>query len=442
MPDARLPAAAVETDAQLVRGIGLVALTANIVNTTIGASIFVLPGKMAAMLGGAAPMAFLFCAIAQSIFVTCFAIAGSRVSLTGGLYAYVEVAFGRYVGFLAGLMNITTNLLGVSAVMNVLAGAAGSLSPILATTAGRVIIMLLVAAALAAVNVHGVRTGARVVTAVTVIKVLPLLLFVAVGVTFIKPDALAFSSATSSGSLGSAVLLLMFAFFGIESSLTPSGEVRNPARTVPRAIYIALSLTTGIYILIQLVAQGTLGVPRLANNTTAPLAEAAGVFLGNWGTTLLILGATVSSIGYITSDVLSAPRTLFAFGRDGVLPRLFAHVHARFRTPDFAIIIYATIAVGLALSSSFEGLAVMANVAALLLYLMCCAAAWELVRRNVQTEGKPFGSRTAARVFPPLGIIVIIWILTHATRTEFGVLGAVLAVGSVLFWLRRVARGN
>src|SRR5258705_12094387 len=111
MSNAFVPAAAAETDAKLVRGIGLPALTANIINTTIGASIFVLPATMAAMLGGAAPMAFIVCAIAQSIFVTCFAIAGSRVSLTGGLYAYVEVAFGRYVGFLAGLMNFTTNLL-------------------------------------------------------------------------------------------------------------------------------------------------------------------------------------------------------------------------------------------------------------------------------------------------------------------------------------------
>ncbi|HEX8279880.1 MAG TPA: APC family permease, partial [Chthoniobacterales bacterium] len=246
--------------------------------------------------------------------------------------------------------------------------------------------------------------------------------------------------ATSSGSLGSAVLLLMFAFFGIESSLTPSGEVRNPARTVPRAIYMALSVTTVIYILIQLVAQGTLGVPRLAANTSAPLAEAAGVFLGGWGTTLLIVAATISSIGYITSDVLSAPRTLFAFGRDGVLPKWFAHVHARFRTPANAIVFYAVIAFALALSSSFEGLAVMANVAALLLYMMCCAAAWQLVRRDVRTEGKPFGSHTAAWIFPPLGIAVIIWILAHATVREFAILGAVLAVGSVLFWIRRLAR--
>ncbi len=422
-----------------MRGIGLPALTANIVNTTIGASIFVLPGTMAQKLGGAAPVAFLVCAIAQSIFVTCFAIAGSRVSLTGGLYAYVEVAFGRYVGFLAGLMNFTTNILGVSAVLNVLANAAGSFSPVLAGAAGRLSIMLLVVAALAAINVRSVRAGARVVTFVTVVKVLPLLLFVAAGVFFIKPDALAFSTATSSDSLGNSVLLLMFAFFGIESSLTPSGEVRNPAWTVPRAIYLALSLTTLVYILIQLVAQGTLGVPRLANSSAAPLAEAASVFLGNFGRTLLLVGATISSIGYVTSDILSAPRTLFAFGRDGVLPKWFAHVHARFRSPDVAILFYAVLAFALALSSSFEGLAVIANVAALLLYFLCCGAAWELVRRNVRTEGKPFGFR-GAQLFPFIGVAFIIWILAHATLKEFAVLGAVLAIGSALFWLRRFSR--
>jgi amino acid transporter len=432
-------AAAEKTDAQLVRGIGLPALTANIVNTTIGASIFLLPATMALKLGGAAPMAFLVCAVAQSIFVTCFAIAGSRVSLTGGLYAYVEVAFGRYVGFLAGLMNFTTNILGVSAVMNILAKAAGSFSPVLAGTAGRLSIMLLVVVALAAINVRSVRAGARLVTFVTAIKVLPVLLFVAAGVFFIKPDALAFSTATTSDSLGTSVLLLMFAFFGIESSLTPSGEVRNPAWTVPRAIYLALSLTTVVYILIQLVAQGTLGVPRLASSTAAPLAEAASVFLGNFGRTLLIVGATISSIGYAASDILSAPRTLFAFGRDGILPKWFAHVHPRFRSPDVAIAVYAALAFALALSSSFEGLAVMANVAALLLYLLCCCAAWELVRRNVRTEGKPFVFR-GAQVFPFIGVAFIIWILLHATVREFAVLGGVLAVGSALFWLRQLVR--
>src|SRR5215211_7784691 len=138
MSNATLPAAAAETDAQLVRGIGLPSLTANIVNTTIGASIFVLPATMALKLGGAAPMAFIVCAIAQTIFVTCFAIAGSRVSLTGGLYAYVEVAFGRYVGFLAGVMFLIIAVSSVAGVINIFATSVAGLVPFFGSPIGRV----------------------------------------------------------------------------------------------------------------------------------------------------------------------------------------------------------------------------------------------------------------------------------------------------------------
>src|SRR6202011_805441 len=108
-------------DHQLIRGIGIPALTANIVSSTIGAGIFVIPATVARGLGPAAPLAFVCCAIAMVLFVTCFAIAGSRVSLTGGLYAYVEVAFGRYVGFLAGVLYGITALGAVAGVVNVLA---------------------------------------------------------------------------------------------------------------------------------------------------------------------------------------------------------------------------------------------------------------------------------------------------------------------------------
>jgi basic amino acid/polyamine antiporter, APA family len=429
------PDASSNPDAQLDRAIGVPGLAANIVNTTIGASIFVLPGTIAEKLGGAAPVAFVVCAIAQAIFVTCFAMAGSRVSLTGGLYAYVEVAFGRYIGFLAGLMNCTTAILSVSAVMNVLVNTAASLSPLLAGGIARFLIMLVIFTALAAINLRSVRAGAGAVTLITLVKVLPLLLFVGVGIFFIKPEAITLSAPGQDQSLGDAVLLLMFAFFGIESSLTPSGEVRNPARTVPRAIYLALCITTTIYILIQLVAQGTLGGERLAQSTAAPLAESAGLFLGNFGRVLLLVGATVSSFGYLASDVLNTPRTLFAFGRDGVLPRALAHVHSRFRSPDVAIVLYAAVAFALSLISTFEGLAVMANVAALLLYVLCSAAAWQLARRDVRTDGEPFRF-PGAQVFPFVAIALIIWMLSHATMKEVKVLGVVLAVGSTLYFLQ------
>ena len=436
MPDELLASDSPQkADAQLVRAIGVPSLTANIVNTTIGASIFVLPAVMAKNLGGGAPVAFIVCAMAQALFVTCFAIAGSRVSMTGGLYAYVEVAFGRYIGFVAGLMNLTTAILSVSAVMNVLVNAAGGFVPAINTAAGRVVAMLIMYSALVGLNLRSVRSGAGAVTVVTVLKVLPLLLFVAAGIFFIRPSAIGFALPANSGSLGESVLLLMFAFFGIESSLTPSGEVKNPSRTVPRAIYLALVLTTVVYILIQLVAQGTLGVDRLAGSTAAPLAEAASTFLGNFGRVLLLVGASVSGFGYVTSDILNTPRTLFAFGRDGVLPRWFAHVHPRFRSPDVAIMVYTALAFALSLGSSFEGLAVMANVAALFLYILCCAAAWELVRRNVRADGEPF-SVPGARILPFIAIAVIVWMLMHATAKEFAVLAAVVAVGSALYFVR------
>jgi len=118
-------------DHQLVRGIGIPALTANIVSSTIGAGIFVIPATVARGLGPAAPLAFVCCAVAMVLFVTCFAIAGSRVSLTGGLYAYVEVAFGRYVGFLAGMLYFLTALGAVAGVVNVLANSVALVVPFL-----------------------------------------------------------------------------------------------------------------------------------------------------------------------------------------------------------------------------------------------------------------------------------------------------------------------
>src|SRR5437867_6325215 len=148
-------------DHQLVRGIGIPALTANIVSSTIGAGIFVIPATVAKGLGSAAPLAFVCCAIALVLFVTCFAIAGSRVSLTGGLYAYVEVAFGRYVGFLAGVLYFLTALGAVAGVVNVLANSVALVVPFLGSPVMRIMVMIAVYGSLVLINIRGVRQGAR-----------------------------------------------------------------------------------------------------------------------------------------------------------------------------------------------------------------------------------------------------------------------------------------
>src|SRR5437868_1869829 len=163
------------TDEQLVRAIGVPGLTANIVNSTIGAGIFVLPALVARGLGSAAPLAFIVCAIAMLLFVSCFAVAGSRVSLTGGLYAYVEVGFGSYVGFLAGALYCLTAISAVAGVVNVFVNSVAGILPSLGNPVLRVVAMVLVYGTLVLINIRGVREGAGAVTAITLAKLLPIL---------------------------------------------------------------------------------------------------------------------------------------------------------------------------------------------------------------------------------------------------------------------------
>jgi amino acid transporter len=153
------------------------------------------------------------------------------------------------------------------------------------------------------------------------------------------------------------------------------------------------------------------------------------------GRTTLLAGATISAFGFVTSDILSSPRMIFAFGRDGALPAWFAHVHPRYRSPDVAIITYAVLAFGLSVSGTFEQLAVLSNVAVLLMYLLCSAACWYLVQRNIRADGRPFNF-PGMKIVPALAIIAIIWILAHATLWEFEVNGILLALASIVYLMR------
>lgn len=422
-------------DHQLVRAIGIPGLTANIVNSTIGAGIFALPAAVALQIGSASPLAYIICALAMCLFVTCFALAGSRVSLTGGLYAYVEVAFGGYFGFLAGALYFLTAILAISGIVGLIATSVAELIPALASSTGRAAVILCVLLFLTLINIRGVAIGARAVEAVTLIKLAPIILFVVAGIFFIRPELLGWPGWPKGDALGRSILQLLFAFVGVEVALVPSGEIKNPARTVPRAIFLSLGVTTLLYILIQLVAQGVLGGDLGKFGDTA-LAEAASRFLGNLGRILMLFGLAVSAFGFATSDILSSPRILFAFGRDEFLPKIFAHVHPKFRTPDVAIATYAAAAFVLSFSSTFQKLAVLSNMVVLLLYILCCLAALELNRRDVLSDGPPF-KFPGQSIIPVVAIIFIVWVLAHAKADEFIITGVCIAVASLLFFVRR-----
>ena len=432
-----MPTSSPAAERSLIRALGPLALAASIVNVTVGGGIFRLPSAVAQTLGPAAPLAYLVCAAAMGLIVLCIAEAGSRVALTGGPYAYVEVAFGPFVGFLAGVLLWLLGTFAVAAVSTVFADAVGSLAPAMQGAWARRALLVALFALLAWVNVRGVREGTRLNTVATVAKLLPLLLLVAVGAFAVRAENLAWTGAPAAADVARTSIVLVFAFSGVESALVPSGEVKDNARTVPRAIALAMIGITLLYLALHLVAQGVLG-GRLAGSAT-PLADAAGVALGPWGRTLILVGAVVSMFGYVSGMTLAVPRALFAFARDGFLPGRVASVHPRFHTPHVAIAVQSALVCALAASGTFERLAILANLAALILYGACCAASWELRRRGVQAGGTPFRV-PAAGVVPVLACAVILWLLTSIRLAEWAAVGGVLLMAAALFMLTRGRR--
>ena len=371
---------AARTDSALVRAIGMWGLAAGIVNVTVGGGIFRLPADAAAALGAAAPVAYLVCAVAMGLIVLGFAEAGSRVTLTGGPYAYVEIAFGPFAGFLCGVLLWMIGSMAVAAVGVVFATNVAQLVPALQRPGGTATFLILVFGLMGGVNIAGVGVAASFNTVATVAKLLPLLLLLVGGAFAISPSNIAWDHTPPMADFARTSTLLIFAFAGVESALTPSGEVKDVARTVPRAIFIAMAGTTVLYIALQVVAQGVLG-PDLATSRT-PLADAAGRVFGPAGRMLLLGGAAVSMFGYLCGMTLAIPRALFALARDGFLPRVVASVHPRFHTPWVAIVVQVTMACAFAITSTFERLAIIANLTLLLLYGACCLAALQLRRRG------------------------------------------------------------
>ncbi len=415
---------------------GVRSLAASIVNVTVGGGIFILPSIVAAGLGAAAWMAYVVCAIAFGLIVLCFAEAGSRVRLTGGAYAYVGRVFGPFVGYISGVLLALLGVIAHASIANGFTKALTAMLPAIGGGAGRAMVIVGVFAVLAWVNARGVKQGTRLIEVATVAKLLPLAVFVLVGAFAMNGGNLVQPEMPTIGDLGRMSILLVFAFSGVESALTPSGEVKDPARTVPRAIALAMIGITVLYIVVQLVAQGILG-PELATSTDGTLAVAAGKAMGPAGRWLLLIGAVVSMFGYMSGMMLAMPRTLYAFARDGYLPRALAKVDAQTRVPVVAIGVYFVVVSALAVSGSFESLAILSNISALLLYLLCSLAAFQLRRLDVQEGGgTPFRIPGGA-IIPWLSVAVILFLLSNATMKELTAIGTALAISAVVYLFRR-----
>jgi len=425
-----------DRDRGLVRAVGTWTFAASLINGVVGAGIFSLPASMAALAGAWSPLALLVCAIASGAVVLCAAEASGRVSTSGGAYGYADAAFGPIAAFVTGALVWVSSVLACGGIAAALVDGLGHSIPMLASPAARAGLIVAVIGGMAWINIIGVDPATRFMGILTVIKLMPLFILVLVGgAVVLLGEGGAPLEARPPMDFGAALILALFAFSGMETPLSASGEVADPARTIPRALFIGAIFVAILYIAIQLVCQGLLG-PELVNSAT-PLADAMGRVSPALGV-LLLAGASFSRFVWIGSDILGAPRVLFAFARDGTLPGWLAGVHPRSHAPHVAIIVHSLIAIALAVTGTFETLAILSGLATAGIYIMICVSAWKLRRMGVTAhEG---AARYAILPYAAgLGLLAMIVIIALASvRDMIGL--AILVVVSAAWALFRVKR--
>jgi len=420
----------------LERVVGTGALAGAAFNCILGAGIFGLPGVVAAILGPAAVLAYLLCVVLIGLVGLCFAEIGSRVGDAGGVYAYATAAFGPVIGGVTGtLMWAANSVVPSAAVANLLMDTLAGPVPALAGGAPRLAALFAVYVVLCVVNIRGVRSGARVSLALAIVKIAPLIVLIIAGMFVVSRTNLQWTAVPAIPVIGQASVLLFFAFMGVEGGLNASGEVMAPARTVPRAIGVALSFVTVLYVALQITVQGVLG-DALPNNA-APLAAAAGVVFGPSGRAFLIAATALSIAGYLAADILCSPRTLFAMAERRQLPRILARVDPRFDSPAVAICVYAVSCAALACTGSFQQLVIAATSGTLMLYLICCVAVLPLRARDVATHGPPFVAPGGTLV-PLAASAIIVWLLSTLTWVELASALAVAIAAAVVYAVREM----
>ena len=429
----------VSTKENLKREIGVRSLTLAIVNITAGSGIFVIPAIIAQGLGATAILAYFVCGALIFLIGLCFAEVGSKTTESGGVYTYIENAFGPFAGFLANnIYWIGGCLFSDAAIANALANTLKYFFPLLGNEVFRAIFLFVIFGGLVLLNIRSVKNGVRLIEFATIGKLIPMIVLVIVGAKFVATENLHWVTAPTFSNIGTASLLLFFAFLGLEGPLSNGGEIKNPKRTVPLGIFFGVSLVLVLYIAIQLVTQGVLGA-GMAVHKDAPLAAVAGIAFGKSGAVLIIVASAIAMLGALGGEILSIPRILFAGARDGLMPKSLAKVHPHFFTPHIAIIFYATLGFLFAISGGFKQLATIASAAVLITYLGVVLASIKLRKKDTTTTEKAFRV-PGGIIVPLLATIGIVWLLSNLTKPELIGMAIFIVLFILIYWVIKQAK--
>lgn len=420
--------------AHLKRDIGFIGAAFLVLNAVIGAGIFALPGKIAANAGAFSPWLFLVVGVLFLSVVLTFAELASYYERTGGPVLYATDAFGPLVGFSTGWLIFLARMTAFAANANVMAAYLASLTDFFASDSARIAIICVVTVGLTAANVLGVKDGIRTMGVLTVLKIVPLLLLVLLGLQHVTGSTLIPGGEFHVEDLGSTTLLLIYAYVGFETIGVTAGETSKPRRTIPAALVRTVLGTGLLYFLIVLVF---ISVITPQNYADATLVDVGRALAGPTGAIVITLTAVFSIGGNLAGSMLAAPRLIFSLAENRLLPRWFAHVNGRYATPDRSIMVMGLMALVLGLSGNFVDLAIGSSVVRLLGYVICISSL-PVIRKNATREASEKAWRLpGGYVIPAFALAICLWLIMQSKGEDWVKVSILLAIGVILYLVEK-----
>ncbi|MDE2833774.1 MAG: amino acid permease [Bacteroidota bacterium] len=379
-----------DTQPKLRRVLGWRDAAAVLIGITIGAGIFAVPQEIARNMESFNQIIWLWIGAGAFCVISCMVYAelGTRLPNTGGEYVYINRAYGPFTGFMFGWSQLlivrTSNVAGLSLVTVAYLEYIVELGPWQETA-----MAIAIVAAIGLLNYTGIQRASMYQKFSAITKVLGLLLLVLVGLSMLpgQENHLA-DTATSAGGRGflgntaESLLLVLFAMIGWERVGYVAGELKNPRRSIPKAIFVGFGIVMVVYLGINLVYHQVLGIEliRASNRVGVELAQ---VLFGPVGAVLIAVVVMISATGSINGTAMAAPRLYYAMARDGLFFRWLNFVHPRFRTPSRAVVLHCIWGVCLLfLRGSFENIATGMIFVVLIVYGLQTAALMIFRHRN------------------------------------------------------------
>ncbi|MBI3860185.1 MAG: amino acid permease [Thaumarchaeota archaeon] len=412
----------------LKRDLSLFDLTNIVVGAIIGSDIYIASALTAGLVGPFSVVLWVVAGVMAMILAIIFAYSAYYVPKVGGPFAYVSEAFNDFYGFLAGWSMWIAEVISLPVFAITFANYLQYFVSL--NTAGQLAVKAVFLFGLTSVNIFGVRAAGRLNDALTFIKLSPLFLLVVVGFwSFSVNPSFAGNylplAPDGFGNLGTALVLIFWAYVGFEMGTLPADEVDNPRRTIPRAIVTGILIVVAFYVTTNFVIFGAVSSDKLAG-TTVPLILVGTTLLGTIGGAMMSVGALFSVSGSDESGILGTARLSYALSIDGLFPKAFSKIHKRFGTPYIALAAQGVIAFVL---SAFSGLSSLISFSVLNLsfsFLLVSVSFLVLKKKgNKSLRGQ--------NVLPWLGIGVCLFLLYSTSLQDKLVGSAVILAGIPIY---------